>query len=274
MGWVFDHSPSQGTDRLVLLSIANHAGTSPVDGAWESYPGVDLLQRESRVGRTRTVQESLARLTEAGHIERVLNGAPDERIRRDRRPNLYRILFANGVPCGDTRCRWCGVPPDAERGAASRPNGVPLDDTTGCRETAPKPSVNRQGTVSEPSLAPAAPRTTKATRLPEPFRVTAEMLAWAREDVPRVDLRAETAKFVDYWRSTPGTRARKLDWPATWRNWMRTADERLGRTNGHTVPMRQSVGDANLARLRARQAERDASNGRLALDPQEVPHAT
>jgi len=26
---------------------------------------------------------------------------------------------------------------------------------------------------------------------------------------------------VDYWRAKPGPDARKLDWQATWRNWMR-----------------------------------------------------
>lgn len=38
-----------------------------------------------------------------------------------------------------------------------------------------------------------------------------------------MDLRREHARFIDYWLSVPGARGRKLDWPATWRNWMRTA---------------------------------------------------
>lgn len=141
MGWVLDHSPTTGSDRLVLVSIANHAGQSPTDGAWEAWPGTALVQREARLARARTVTEALGRLVAEGHLERIINGAPDERLRRDKRPNLYRILLANGVPCGDTRCGWCGVPPDDTRGAALRPDGVPPDGAAGCRKTAPKPSV-------------------------------------------------------------------------------------------------------------------------------------
>ena len=33
----------------------------------------------------------------------------------------------------------------------------------------------------------------------------------------------EAAKFCDYWRSQPGQKGVKLDWPATWRNWCRNA---------------------------------------------------
>lgn len=150
MGWVLDHSPARGSDRLVLICIANHAGKSPTDGAWESWPGVGTLQREAALERERTVQDSLARLTASGDLERVVNGAPDERIRKDRRPNLYRILLANGVPCGDTRCCWCGVTDGAERGDAPTVRGVTDGDATGCRETSPKPGL----TVIEPSSEP------------------------------------------------------------------------------------------------------------------------
>jgi hypothetical protein len=56
------------------------------------------------------------------------------------------------------------------------------------------------------------------------------MAQWARENVPGLvsDGRAkrETDKFVNYWSSKSGSGATKHDWPATWRNWMLTADER------------------------------------------------
>jgi hypothetical protein len=55
---------------------------------------------------------------------------------------------------------------------------------------------------------------------------------------PDVDLRAEHDKFTDYWRAQPGAKGRKAGapgWNATWRNWIRRADEsprRSGPTNG------------------------------------------
>lgn len=75
----------------------------------------------------------------------------------------------------------------------------------------------------------------RGTRIPEPFPITPEMVAWARERVPEVDGRLETEKFINYWRAKSGQAATKLDWPATWRNWMLAAAERL--PSGRTGPV-------------------------------------
>jgi hypothetical protein len=74
-----------------------------------------------------------------------------------------------------------------------------------------------------------------ARRLPDDFAVTREMVAWARANVPNVDGRVQTQKFTDHWKAASGANARKKDWVAAWRNWMRTADERLAQ-NGNGRP--------------------------------------
>jgi hypothetical protein len=76
--------------------------------------------------------------------------------------------------------------------------------------------------------APSLPRPDRklGTRLPDDFPVTADMREWFASNCPHVDGRREHAKFGDYWRSKPGKEGRKLDWVMTWRNWMRTAEER------------------------------------------------
>lgn len=72
----------------------------------------------------------------------------------------------------------------------------------------------------------------RATRIPDDFAITSEMVAWAREHVPGlIDAglgNRETDKFVNYWHAKSGKDATKIDWPATWRNWMLTAAERAG----------------------------------------------
>ncbi|MGH3771893.1 MAG: hypothetical protein ACRDRW_10925 [Pseudonocardiaceae bacterium] len=40
----------------------------------------------------------------------------------------------------------------------------------------------------------------RATRIPEDFTVTTDMVDWARRNAPHVDGRYETAQFRDYWR--------------------------------------------------------------------------
>jgi vancomycin resistance protein YoaR len=53
------------------------------------------------------------------------------------------------------------------------------------------------------------------------------------------DIHREAQKFRDHWCATPGAKGTKLDWPATWRNWIRRemSDPRRLRvvngTNGH-----------------------------------------
>lgn len=101
-------------------------------------------------------------------------------------------------------------------------------------EPVPEPVVaSTEATTPEASL-PSAPKARRGTRLPEDFAVTPEMRKWAEENVPQLAGARETEKFVNHFRSAPGQKGVKLDWVATWRNWMLTAAERLPRgPNGH-----------------------------------------
>jgi len=75
---------------------------------------------------------------------------------------------------------------------------------------------------------PLVPRK-RATRIPEDFQPTAEMVAWARENAPHVDGRRETEKFINYWMTKSGKDATKHDWPRVWRNWFMSAEDRSPR---------------------------------------------
>lgn len=73
-------------------------------------------------------------------------------------------------------------------------------------------------------------RSERASRIPEPFVVTEEMLRWAHsEGLDEAEVGRRTDNFVDYWRGVPGQKGRKLDWMATWRNAMRNG---YGRPQG------------------------------------------
>jgi hypothetical protein len=140
MAWVFAESPTTGTDRLVLLSIANHANETGY--AW---PSVATIAREANASE-RAVQRSLANLKDAGYITVLRNAAPDERIPKDRRPNLYRVLKQRGDAHG------------TPRGDAGGSDGVTLVTSRG--------DAGGTQTISEPSInhwaeTPTAPGNTK-----------------------------------------------------------------------------------------------------------------
>lgn len=65
----------------------------------------------------------------------------------------------------------------------------------------------------------------RGTRIPEPFIVTREMREWAARRVPGVNVDSATEKFVNHWRATTRN-ATKLDWRATWDNWLISDFER------------------------------------------------
>lgn len=87
-----------------------------------------------------------------------------------------------------------------------------------------------QPNTSSKELVGAAKR---GTRLPPDWQPDEDLLKWAAETFPDVDTRRATDEFCDYWHAKSGAAATKLDWRATWRNWIRRADEwRPRRVNG------------------------------------------
>mgnify|MGYP006914135904 CR=1 FL=1 len=62
----------------------------------------------------------------------------------------------------------------------------------------------------------------RATRIPDDFALTDELRAWAKDKgLDHLNLDAILEEFFDYWRSVPGAKGTKLDWPATFRGWVR-----------------------------------------------------
>lgn len=68
-------------------------------------------------------------------------------------------------------------------------------------------------------------------RVPSTYVVSDEMRAFAaRNKLPDPDL--HIAEFIDYWTAQPGQRGVKSDWDATFRNWLRRAQNFKGNGNG------------------------------------------
>ena len=122
MGWVLDHSESEGTARLVLLAIANHA--DPVgENSWAS---VARIAREANKS-VRSVQRALRDLEAAQEIAPM---GPKPGARRDRATTTYEMpRFAawleatHGVTPASPRGSN-GVTPVVERGDTGDANGV------------------------------------------------------------------------------------------------------------------------------------------------------
>lgn len=86
----------------------------------------------------------------------------------------------------------------------------------------------RSRAATDPEAAaetrPAGKKRSPATRLPDDFELTDERRLVAEAE--KLPAERTFAKFVDYWRAASGSKARKHDWDATWRNWCRTEADR------------------------------------------------
>lgn len=76
--------------------------------------------------------------------------------------------------------------------------------------------------VASPSAPPAKPEA-RASRLPSEWTLPPDWQAWAEAERPDLDPTLEAERFRDFWVAKPGKDGRKLDWQATWRNWIRNA---------------------------------------------------
>jgi hypothetical protein len=78
----------------------------------------------------------------------------------------------------------------------------------------------------------------KGSRLPDDWKLSPEWLAEAvKLGMADDDAKREAERFRDYWVAAPTAKARKADWLATWRNWIRTTLERRS-GNGSAGPAR------------------------------------
>lgn len=101
-------------------------------------------------------------------------------------------------------------------------------------ETPPDTDTEAEKKERAPELRSGGTRK-RGTRLPDDFQLTEADIEFAAEHGFAGDpLQAVFSDFGDYWRARAGPQGVKLDWPATWRRWIRTeADKRKNQGPRH-----------------------------------------
>lgn len=99
------------------------------------------------------------------------------------------------------------------------PSVKPREDSRESIEGSALEGKGREGKGKE-KREPASPT---GSRLAADWVLPAEWGDWAKAERPELDVRREAASFADYWHGLAGAKARKADWEATWRNWVRNA---------------------------------------------------
>jgi hypothetical protein len=228
----------------VLLAIADACNRADGTGAWPSMP--ELMSKTNL--SERAVQDGTKALVALGELKVELQAGPGGH-------NRYCVLMGvteESAPPQILHPAESAPPADsADEGADSAGRGA--DSAPGTNN---EPKENRSPPTGESrASADANTRakdakssgTKRGTRLPADFArsLTPDLVAWARKECPDVDGKDQTNRFVDYWVAVPGAKGLKLDWPATWKNWMRRARDDInnGKPNGRASP----AGGSNFA---------------------------
>ena len=87
------------------------------------------------------------------------------------------------------------------------------------RSTDVQPTNNQQPITinQEPKV-----KTQRGSRLPTDWTLPDDWKAWAEAERPDLTINMVADSFRDFWIAKPGAGGFKLDWQATWRNWIRS----------------------------------------------------
>lgn len=126
--------------------------------------------------------------------------------------------YPTGYPGNDHEVDPLGDPSvEGQSGGQSSPS------VDGCPTPTPSPAPTPHSPLPSPAAKASEGPRKRATRIPDDFRPSPAVRDDMAAKRPEVDLELETEKFRDYWAAKAGKDATKLDWDATWRNWIRNA---------------------------------------------------
>lgn len=214
--------------RLGILPRESGNGTGTDAG---TVPGTDAGSRAGKL-----VEVGLLTREPGGYRIRSWlkwNRSAAESSREQARDRYRKQATDKGVSGTDAGSR-AGSRAGTDAGSRA---GIPTTDTDTDTDTDSLRSSGGSGGKISPSTAvalaedsvtaDAAPPTKRGTRLDpgwQPDRTDANLRSEAGH--PADWLSRELERFRDYWKAKTGKDATKIDWNATWRNWIRNAEDR------------------------------------------------
>lgn len=101
---------------------------------------------------------------------------------------------------------------------AMNKNPTSVEQALDERSTEAQPTNNQQPiTINHKPIK----ENKRGSRLPQDWFLSKAMGEWATQERPDLDVRQVAEQFKDYWVAQAGQKGVKLDWDATWRNWVR-----------------------------------------------------
>lgn len=224
--------------RLLFIGIWNYVDDNGVGDDDIDFIRAQLFPRDSKDQTLSTlIGGALDELAKVGMLQRYTGN--------DGRPYIFVTGWSHQRIDRPTASRKPLPHSSLSDNSTRGPVGL-VDDSTleqgnkGTRER------GNEGTRALAVASDESPTKSKrGTRIDPDFRPSRRCIDAIKAELNVDDafLTHEHRKFIDYWQAKSGANASKLDWTATWRNWMRTAAERGGRVR----PGQASGADAKAA---------------------------
>jgi len=204
-----------GTRKLVLIALANRT-----DDKGRCWPSQQLLADECGIS-IRALADHLKGLEADGFAKRST-----QHLGKGNGSKTTYTLHLAALKVAPADIAGAEVAPATfDRCTGSTPHVTNHQEPTllkadafSKRASAPPPSIPEQ-----PKRAGSPKSGARGSRIPSNWTPTPKDYAFASsEGMTREEINREADRFRDYWTAKTGREACKLDWSATWRNWVRS----------------------------------------------------
>ncbi|CAB3889252.1 hypothetical protein LMG26788_03754 [Achromobacter pulmonis] len=273
VSWALKQPVSHSPAKFILVVLAHHVNAAA--RPWQAFASVTLLAQETGQNR-KTVLENLKRLVDFGYLadsgERVgvtgripvwnlteaPNGTKTGTIEQSQNRDHSTVPNSGPFNSTETGTITSNSPETGTVTPSEQSQNRDHSDLGETRVMVPKSPTEQEikevvGKTSEKSNAvvekSAKVPSTRGARLPATWVLPRSWGLEAQRLCPGLTverIREIADEFRDYWVALPGSKACKLDWEATWRNWVRkegrNAMPRNGRSSvvgvdAHGVPL-------------------------------------
>jgi hypothetical protein len=219
--------------RLLFIGLWSYVDDNGVGRDRESDIAADLFSSDL----SRDPRDTLARVADG--LQQLSAGGQITRYTVAGKAFLYVIAWENHQKIDrPAKARYPlpdkADPPETKGSSdSSRDHRETVANVSRDRRETPSTGTGEQGNRGTGEQQQKTPSSvgrakTRGTRIPDNWMPTPTLIEDMRaEGIPDDIARAELPRFRDYWAGVAGAKGRKVDWDATWRNWLRrAADDR------------------------------------------------
>jgi hypothetical protein len=205
-------------DRLLFIGLWSYVDDNSVGVDKLAAIAADLfaddLENDARETFAR-VSRGLLNLSESGRIVRyTVDGTPYLRITNWAKHQRIDKPAKARYPLDDAENAT--IRESVARGTESFAPGTGEQGNRGTGE---------QGSVVASQPQPTT-RGENGTRIPPNFTASAQMIRWAQDNAPNVNVKLSTQKFKSHYRSVAGKAQFRTDWTAAWEAWLLSDQQR------------------------------------------------